>query len=367
LKDLVVEANYVGNRGVWFESSSLIDLNAISIERLKSFGLDINNAADRTLLTSRLNSSTAASRGFNKAPYAGFPMTSTVAQSLRPYPQFSGIPVRWAPLGNTWYDSLQAKATKRFSRGLEFSTAFTWQKELTTMGPINDVFNRPAQKGLDGGSQPFVFVMNFNYTVPKPAGSRLLGKLGSNRWVNEILAGWTISGILRYSSGSLIGVPGSQNALGSLLFRGTRMSRVPGEPLYTVDLNCATCYDPNKDFVHNPKAWVDVPAGKFGDAPAYYDDYRSQRRPDEQLSFGRNFRVKESVTVSVRMEFFNVFNRLVLPSNPSSGNPLSTQTRNANGVPISGFGYISTATVLSSATSGMFSQRYGQLNMRVTF
>jgi hypothetical protein len=36
-------------------------------------------------------------------------------------------------------------------------------------------------------------------------------------------------------------------------------------------------------------------------------------------------------------------------------------------VPISGFGYISTATVLSSATSGMFSQRYGQLNMRVQF
>jgi hypothetical protein len=52
---------------------------------------------------------------------------------------------------------------------------------------------------------------------------------------------------------------------------------------------------------------------------------------------------------------------------PSSGNPLSTQSRDANGVPISGFGYINTATILASATSGMFSQRYGQLVMRLHF
>jgi hypothetical protein len=258
MKDLVVEANYVGNRGAWFEANSLIDLNAISIERLKSFGLDITNAADRTLLTSRLDSATAINRGFGNVPYSTFSKANTVAQSLRPYPQFSGIPVRWAPLGNTWYDSLQAKATKRFSRGLEFSAAFTWQKELSTMGGINDVFNRAAQKGLDGGSQPLVFVVNFNYTVPKPSG-KLFGKLGGNRWVSGALSGWTISGILRYASGTLIPVPGSSNALASLLFRGTRMSRVPGEPLYTVDLNCTTCYDPNKDFVLNPKAWKDVP------------------------------------------------------------------------------------------------------------
>ena len=225
------------------------------------------------------------------------------------------------------------------------------------MGPINDVFNRPAQKGLDGGSQPFVFVVNFNYTVPK---------LGGNRWLREATGGWTFGGILRYASGLLIGVPGAQNALNSLLFRGTRMNRVPGQPLYTVDLNCHSCYDPRKDFVLNPKAWSDAPAGQFGYSAAYYNDYRDMRHPDEQLSLGRNFRVKERVTLSVRMEFFNVFNRLVLQG-PSSGNPLSTQTRDANGVPTSGFGYINSATVLSSATSGMFSQRYGQLVMRLQF
>jgi hypothetical protein len=88
--------------------------------------------------------------------------------------------------------------------------------------------------------------------------------------------------------------------------------------------------------------------------------------PDEQLSLGRNFRVKERVTLSVRMEFFNAFNRMVLQG-PSSGTPLSTQTRDANGVPTSGFGPINTATILASATLGIFSQRHGQLEMRLQF
>jgi hypothetical protein len=46
---------------------------------------------------------------------------------------------------------------------------------------------------------------------------------------------------------------------------------------------------------------------------------------------------------------------------------LSTQVRDANGFTTSGFGYINTATILSSSTSGMFSQRYGQLVMRLQF
>jgi hypothetical protein len=356
-KDLVVEANYVGNRGVWFEANGLIDLNAVTPERLQSFGLDLNKSADLTLLTSRLDSSLAAARGFNKVPYAGYSTANTVAQSLRPYPQFGGLNTRLSPLGNTWYDSLQVKATKRFSAGLEFTFAFTWQKELSTLGPVNDVFNRPNQKSLDASSQPLVSVVNFNYMVPQ---------LGGNRWLRETTGGWTFGGVLRFASGALIAVPGSQNQLASALFRGTRMNRVAGEPLYSVDLNCRSCYDPQKDFVLNPKAWSDAPAGQWGYSPAYYNDYRDMRHPDEQLSLGRNFRLKERLNLSLRMEFFNVFNRLVLQS-PTSVNPLSTQNRDGKGLTVSGFGFINTATVLSSSTSGVFSQRYGQLVIRIQF
>ena len=103
--NLVVEAAYVGNRGVWFPANNLIDFNGLTPEGLASFSLDITNSTDRTLLTSRLNSSTAIARGF-KTPYSGFPMSLNVAQSLRPFPQFGNLSVLQAPLGNSWYDSL---------------------------------------------------------------------------------------------------------------------------------------------------------------------------------------------------------------------------------------------------------------------
>src|SRR5207302_1804247 len=81
------------------------------------------------------------------------------------------VGARWAPLGNVWYDSLQVKATKRYSYGLDFALAFTWQKELasgaedqgggTAIGvtTINDVFNRANQKYISPSSQPLVTVI----------------------------------------------------------------------------------------------------------------------------------------------------------------------------------------------------------------
>mgnify|MGYP003345024719 FL=1 len=91
-KDFVVEASYVGNRGAWWTAPGLLDVNANRPdELLRNFKLDTNNATDRTLLAARIDSTTAAARGFNALPYPSFPTGSTVAQALRPYPQFGTI------------------------------------------------------------------------------------------------------------------------------------------------------------------------------------------------------------------------------------------------------------------------------------
>jgi hypothetical protein len=347
MKDLVVEAAYVGNRGVWLTGATgLVSMNAISDQRLAAFGLNRNNPADQQLLTSRIDSPLAISRGF-KPPYAGFPAGQTVAQSLRPFPQFSsGLSPMWAPLGNNWYDSLQVKATKRYSRGLDFTAAFTWAKEEVTGQGVNDVFNRDNQKSLASTSQPFLFVVAFNYELPK---------VTENRIVRNIVGGWTWGGLFRYTSGTPIPVPSSQANLNALVFQSTRMNRVPGEPLFLKDLNCH-CIDPNKDFFLNPKAWSDVPQGQWGYSAPYYNDYRYARVPSEQLSLGRMFRLKERYRFQVRAEFFNVFNRVVMPT-PSAGNPLQTPSRNSAFVPTAGFGRID-----ASSVSG---QRNGQIVARV--
>src|SRR5262249_22481664 len=133
IRNLLVEGSYVGNRHIWLTANYMANYNYLTSDRLAFYGLDLNNAADRTILNATLNSA-AAGRFQGRMPFSGFPTTFTVAQSLRPFPQFnSGMVAFWAPLGNAWYDSFQGKVTKRFSHGLDFTYSFTFQKELDTL------------------------------------------------------------------------------------------------------------------------------------------------------------------------------------------------------------------------------------------
>ena len=119
----------------------LVDINAVTPQILSAHGFNLErsgyaNAALRrhqrqcALLTTPLSAvSPAVAAQYNlKAPYAGFSANQTVAQALRPFPQFANIPVSGDPLGKTWYDSLQAKLTKRLSHGVTVTSTFTWQK-----------------------------------------------------------------------------------------------------------------------------------------------------------------------------------------------------------------------------------------------
>jgi hypothetical protein len=177
-------------------------------------------------------------------------MTLTVAQSLRPYPQFGSIFESWAPLGNTWYDALQAKVSKRMSHGLGATGAFAGSKSLdigantnTGGGVFNDQFNRANNKELASLDQPFVLVVSFNYRIPT---------LGPNRLVRSAVRDWTLSGTEEYGSGALIATPTAQNNLSTDLFRNTLFNRVPGVPLYLTNINGPI--DPNKEFILNPAA-----------------------------------------------------------------------------------------------------------------
>ncbi len=357
-KDLAVEVSYVGNRGAYWEGNDLINVNAMTPEILSKAGLDINKAADISLLKSPMSSAAASGRinpatgkAFSALPYATFPTSQTVAQSLRPFPQFTTITYMWAPLGRTWYDSMQLKITKRFSHGLDASSSFSWQKELMmgaeatnersrTPVPVNNVFNRSANKYLSRMSRPFVWVTALNYTTPK---------LGGNKVLSWVTRDWRIGAVLNYSSGMPIQVPAAQTTINSYLFQTTYANRVPGQPLWKpgVNINDTSTYNPFSDFVLNPAAWIDPPEGQFSSSAAYYSDYRYQRRPVESMSIGRIFRIKEGVNLNIRADFQNALNRLVI-GNPTATNAKATQTINpVTGETQSGFGDINTNTGLS--------------------
>src|SRR5262249_45939842 len=210
------------------------------------------------------------------------------------------------PMGNTWYDSLQIKVTKRFSHSLSGQVNYTWQKELTngtnsntsyvTPSPplINDVFNKDLDKQISGFSQPQVLVISFNYVTPKmEAGT------GMRKALSWALRDWTYSGVLRYASGAILQSPPSANNLLDNMARGpannpalwgggyTFLNRVPGQPLFLVDPNGK--FDPTNQLALNPAAWVEAPYGTFGASAPYFNDFRWQRQPSESMAFGRTF------------------------------------------------------------------------------
>jgi hypothetical protein len=140
------------------------------------------------------------------------------------------------------------------------------------------------------------------------------------------------------------------------------MVRVPGVPLYLTDINCR-CIDPKNinQRILNPAAWQDVGAGTISPGAGYYNDYRGPHQVNENMNFGRTFQIREKMSLNVRAEFFNIFNRNALGT-PTNSNPLATTSvNNATGA-ISGFGYYSLGN-----TSGSGTPRVGLLVARFRF
>ncbi len=379
--NMSLDISYVGNRGAWWMSNgALTDPNRVTPAILAAHNMSLKVKAHRDLLLTPLSAVSPEDMATYKlkVPFAGF--SGTVSQALRPYPHFGAIFVLWAPLGRTWYDALQMKLTKRFSHGLDFTAAYSFQKELTvgaeTFDPafapvnpaINDLNDYWSNKTISGLSVPHRVVIAGSYKTPK---------LNLNRFLSQILRDWQIGAVLTYQSGTPIHVPFAQTTpnLTQLLslcapqsvFGGcnsspyynapsSHMNRVPGEPLFLVDLNSK--FDPYKEFVLNPKAWVNPEPGEFGVTSAYLNEYRYRRVQNENLSLGRIFRIKEGMSLSIRMELMNAFNRVRIP-NPSSDNAMAPQVRAANGNTQSGFGYI------NPLPAG--GQRTGQLVARFQF
>ena len=319
IKSVVVEASWVANVGVWESSDTLNAFNLVRPATFAKYRIDPTTLAGMNTLNATMSSTLGKASGV-PLPYPSFPTGSTVLQALRPFPQINGnFNSRWAPLGKSWYESLQVKVTKRYTNGFSVQSAYTWGKAETNPSNNNDLFNRANHKALQGSDIPMAFNTGFSYELPK---------FTTNKWVRSAIGGWTVSGLLQYQSGSLIGVPGSSN--GSIGGQGSSENRVPGVPLFLKPLN-GNGFDPNKDFVLNPAAWANPALGQFGTAAPFYTDYRNERHPTENLTFGRRFTLSERRVFEIRAEFFNALNRFIMPG-ATTGNPQGTRTCTVAGV-----------------------------------
>jgi hypothetical protein len=135
---------------------------------------------------------------------------------------------------------------------------------------------------------------------------------------NAILRGWAVDGLVRVSSAPPINitVPVTSPVFG---FYRTQAQVVPGQPFWIPDST-----QPSGTAL-NPAAFTTPPAGQVGDFPR--NSLRSPYSIDQtDLAVRRRFKLTERLNLSVRAEYFNVFNHPMFgaPGSPEPGNIFDT-------------------------------------------
>jgi hypothetical protein len=292
--NLLVEADYVGVKGTRL-GTALIQPNELNPSYL-SLG---------SLLSSPVTSAAAKAAGI-AVPYAGF--TGSVAQALRPFPQYLTITNLSNPNGNSTYHALHAKMERRVSRGLTGVVAYAWSKTLTNAdmaaggGPAGQTYyNRGLEKAVSDTDVPQAVSISFLYDLPFGPGHRFFarGALG------KIMAGWTLTNIDQYWAGQPI-VLTANNTL-PLFNSALRPNVVSGVPL---ELSYSR-FDPAVDRYINPAAFAVLASYTFGSAARSYDHLRAPWNLNESVGAVKRTAINDHVTLIFRAEFFNVFNRVV--------------------------------------------------------
>jgi Carboxypeptidase regulatory-like domain len=376
-RSFVAEVDYIGNHAVWIPGG-YGRLSQLSPQLLASYGLypipgtgpaGHNNEADRALLGDQLSSTAVtqflATQGIkNILPYAGFPTSATLANALEPFPQFGAVGITDSPTGDTKYNALQVKATKRLSHNFQAGGSYTWAQGFTRAAR-QDFFNPQSSQWALQQIPPQVLTFNATYTTPKAS---FLPK-----YANAITRGWQIGFFANYQSGIFLTPPTSTV---NLNYATSEDVRVAGVPLYTpgVNLNNLGSYNPYYTQVLNPAAWAPCPSNANCMATGnYIKSFRGPRTPVENANIGRNFRIKERMNLQVRGEFVNIFNRTEMP-NPITTNPQTPVSKNALGIQTGGFGvinaYLAPNTSYASPTSSnspYLESRQGTLIARFSF
>lgn len=236
------------------------------------------------------------------------PTTDTTSPNAgrRPISKIDNSITIFNSIGISSYNSLQARAEKRFSKGLSFITGYTWSHSLdnasaANLGSANNSGPRyfVAHPEWERGNSDFDvrqrFTAGYIYELPvgheKRFGSNMSGPL------NQLLGGWQASGITTLATGNWLTITdGNSNFANST--GGQRPDLVPGQ-----NSNGKPCVAGQ---FFNTCAFRDPPLGSFGNAGR--NTVLGPGVNAWDLSLLKHFQVSERTRLEFRAEFFNLPN-----------------------------------------------------------
>ena len=291
----VIDVGWVSTQGRHIPNNLLDNLNQVDPKYL----------ALGSLLGQNINSAAVQNAGF-QAPYAGF--NGTLAQALRPYPQFQDITYIDAPSGNSSYHGLLAKYDQRFSSGLALLATYTFSKNITDVVALQNALDRRSARSVASIDTPHRFATSVAYEIPVGKGKQFV----NNGIWSHVLGGFSLSGTFVYESGTPLRLT-IPNTL-PIFNRDLRPNLVSGvDPFVN---NSHSEFRPfnsltgdRGDVQLNAAAFAIPAANTFGNLAPYLSSVRSFGNANEDISLLKRQYIREGQFIEFRTDWFNAANR----------------------------------------------------------
>ncbi len=251
-----------------------------------------------------------------------------IQQTLQPFPQvpyWSAIYSWDVPLGFGTYNSLQVQLNKRFSRGLQFVSNYTFSKSIDNLnsafgdtwgmnsGRPMDYYNLRLDKSVSPYDRTHWVKIGASYDLPFGRGRQLGGNV--HRGVDFALGGWTVQYIGNYSSGEPLGTggTGTPNANFStqraLVVNPDGRSLQAGFQASSFDMGRISTAATAQHKYIDTSLLRDPPRYTRGTAPYRISQLRGFPFRSDDFALQKNFKPIEAMRVQFRAEFLNLFNR----------------------------------------------------------
>jgi hypothetical protein len=222
-------------------------------------------------------------------------------------------------VGTSNYNALQTTFRLRSWHGLTSQFSFTWGHSLDEMSeyraPISDSLNRKVDYGNSDYDTRRLFTASFVYDVPKAP--------WAHGWSAKAANGWQVSSLWNFHTGQ----PSDETLSGLYLI---------GNPYAASHTFSAAA---GGEQWWNPSAFALAGPGTPSLAR---NTVRGPGFGDVDLSVFKNIPITERIKVQLRMETFNLLNRINLASGPGSvGGNCGTKVVGAACNTSSGFGFVS--------------------------